>query len=93
MEHIGHVIRMSVSGYRYCWFEPISMLYENISMLCPGARHFIHIVSVDSAVKRVPGLDTLVKDVQCYELFGRIALKKLRFIILVDLSSLSNYRF
>ena len=44
------------------------------SMLFPRARHFIRIASVDLAVKRVPGGDNLVKDVQCYELFGGIAL-------------------
>ena len=44
------------------------------SMLFPWARHFIRIASVDWAVKWVPGGDNLVKDVQCYELFGGIAL-------------------
>ena len=48
-------------------------------MLCPWARHFICIASVDSAVKWVPGGDNLVKDVQCYELFGGIALKNHAF--------------
>ena len=42
----------------------------SISMLCHWARHFIHIASVDSAVKWVPCGDNLVKGVQCYELFG-----------------------
>ena len=46
-----------------------------INMLRPLARHFIFIVSVDSAVKLVPGGDNLVKCVQCYELFGGKALK------------------
>ena len=35
----------------------------------------IRIASVDSAVKLVPCGDNLVKGVQCYELFGGIALK------------------
>ena len=48
---------------------------DGISMLCPSARHFIHIVSIDSAVKVIPGGDNLMKGVECYELFGRIALK------------------
>ena len=51
----------------------------SISMLCPLARHFIRIASVDSAVKRVPCGDNLVKGVQCYELFGGIALKNHAF--------------
>ena len=46
-----------------------------ISMLCLWARHFTRIASVDSAVKWAPGGDNLVKGVQCYELFGGIALK------------------
>ena len=45
-------------------------------MLCPFARHFIRIAS---AVKLVPGGDNLVKGVQCYELFGVIALKNHTF--------------
>ena len=48
-------------------------------MLFPRARHFIRIASVDSAVKLVPGGDNLVKGVQCYELFGGIALKNHAF--------------
>ena len=46
-----------------------------IGMLCPCARDIICIASVDSAVKCVQGGDNLVKGVQCYELFGGIALK------------------
>ena len=44
-------------------------------MFSPWARDFIRIASVDSAVKWVPGGDNLVKGIQCYELFGGIALK------------------
>ena len=47
----------------------------SINMFSPWARDFIRIASVDSAVKWVPGGDNLVKGVQCYELFGGIALK------------------
>ena len=47
----------------------------SINMFSPWARYFIRIASVDSAVKWVPGGDNLVKGVQCYELFGGIALK------------------
>ena len=47
----------------------------DISMLCPLARHFTCIASVDSAGKWVPGGDNLVKGVQRYELFGGIALE------------------
>ena len=44
-------------------------------MFSHWARDFIRIALVDSAVKWVPGGDNLVKGVQCYELFGGIALK------------------
>ena len=49
------------------------------SMLCPWARRFIRIASVDSAVTWVPGGDNLVKVVQRYELFGGIAIKNHAF--------------
>ena len=45
LEHIGRLVRMSVSGYRGRLFE------RGISLLCPRVRHFIRIASVDSAVK------------------------------------------
>ena len=45
-----------------------------VGMLCPWAKHFIHIASVDSAVKLVPGGDNLVMGVKFYELCGEIAL-------------------
>ena len=51
----------------------------SINMFSPWARDFIHIASVNSAVKWVPGGDNLVKGVQCYELFGGIALKNHTF--------------
>ena len=38
----------------------------SIGMLCPRARHFIRVASVDSAVNCVPGGDNLVMGVQCY---------------------------
>ena len=53
------------------------------SMLCPWARRFIRIASVDTAVKWVPGWDNLVRDVQCNELFGGIALKNHAFFIFI----------
>ena len=53
----------------------------SINMFSPWARDFIRIASVDSAVKWVPGGDNLVKGVQCYELFGGIALKNHTFSI------------
>ena len=49
------------------------------SMLFPWAINFIRIASVDSSVKWVPGKDNLVKDVQCYEFYGGIALKNHAF--------------
>ena len=69
--------RMLISGYRDWRFEPA------INMLCPWARHFINIASVDSAVKWIPGGNNLVRDVQCYELFGGIALKNHVFLFLL----------
>ena len=51
----------------------------SINMFSPWARDFIRIASDDSAVKWVPGGDNLVKGVQCYELFGGIALKNHSF--------------
>ena len=69
-------------------------------MLCPWARHFIGIASVDSAVKCVPGGDNLEKGVQCYEFFGGIALKNHellfftpQFIIGFPIFSLENIVF
>ena len=69
----GRLARMSVLDTEVDGSNPGS------SMLFPWARHFIRIASVDSAVKWVPGGDNLVKDVQCYELFGGIALKNHAF--------------
>ena len=59
-----------------CWFLVTEGDGSNPgnSMLFPWARYCICIASVDSAVKWVPGGDNLVKDVQCNELFGGIAL-------------------
>ena len=70
------------------WFEcrfldtEVDGSNPGISMLCPWAKHFIRIASVDSAVKLVPGGDNLVKVVQCYELFRGIALKNHALYIL-----------
>ena len=67
------------------WFECRFLVTEvdgsnpGNSMLFAWARYFICIASVDSAVKWVPGGDNLMKDVQCYELFGGIALKNHAF--------------
>ena len=61
----------------------VDCLNRGISMLFPWARHFICIASVDSAVKWVPGWDNLVKGVQCYVLFGGIALKSHAFVVVV----------
>ena len=75
IEHIGRLARM-----RFLDTEVDGSNTGN-SMLCPWARGFIRIASVDSAVKWVPGGDNLMKDVQCYELFGGIALKNHSFSI------------
>ena len=58
----------------------------SINMFSPWARDFIRIASVDSAVKWVPGGDNLVKGVQCYELFGGIALKNHTFSFFIFIS-------
>ena len=64
----------------------------SINMFSPWARDFIRIASVDSAVKLVPGGDNLVKGVQCYELFGGIALKIHTFsYYMVDLYSINMH--
>ena len=73
LEHIGRLARMSVLDTEVDGSNPGN------SMLFPWARHFIRVASVDSAVKWVPGGDNLVKDVQCYDLFGGIALKNHAF--------------
>ena len=73
IEHIGRLARRSVLDTEVDVSNPGS------SMLFPCVRHFIRIASVDSAVKCLPGGDNLVKDVQCYELFGGIALKNHTF--------------
>ena len=83
MEHIGRLARMYVLDTEVDGSNPGS------SMLLPWARHFIRIASVDSAVKWVPGGDNLVKDVQCYELFGGIALKNHAFSFLF--SNIQNF--
>ena len=66
-----------------CWFldREVDGSNPGIRMLRPSARHFIHIASVDSAVKLVPCGDNLLKGVQCYELFGGIALKTRDFFL------------
>ena len=56
-------------------------------MFSPWARDFIRIASVDSAVKWVPGWDNLEKGVQCYELFGGIALKNHTFSVRRDIAA------
>ena len=56
----------------------------SINMFSPWARDFIRIASVDSAVKWVSGGDNLVKGVQCYELFGGIALKNSHIFSIIN---------
>ena len=70
---IGVVVRMSILDTK------VACSNLRINMFSPWARYFIRIASVDSAVKWVPGGDNLVKGVQCYELFGGIALKNHTF--------------
>ena len=67
------------------WLECMFLVTEvddlrpDINMLCPQARQFICIASVDSAAKCVPSGYNLLKAVQCYELFRGIALKNHTF--------------
>ena len=70
---IGVVVRMSIFDTK------VAGSNLSINMFSPWARDFIRIASIDSAVKWVPGGDNLVKGVQCYELFGGIALKNHTF--------------
>ena len=72
-KHIGRFVRMSVLDTEVDGSNPGSC------MLFPWARDFIRIASVDTAVKWVPVGDNLVKDVQCYELFGGVAHKNHAF--------------
>ena len=77
-------------------FQATEVDFSNpdISMLCPWASHFICIASVDSALKWVPAGDKFVKGVQCYELFGGIALKKHAILCVADVLYMSvNYHF
>ena len=66
---------MSILDTKDRRFEPQHQYVFSLS------RDFIRIASVDLAVKWVPGGDNLVKGVQCYELFGGIALKKSHFFV------------
>ena len=68
---------MALNGIHACLY-----MYVLIYIYIYIYMYFIQIASVDSAVKRVPGGDNLVKDVQCYELFGGIALKNHAFSFL-----------
>ena len=70
---VGVVVRMSILDTK------VAGSSHSINKFSPWARDFIRIASVDSAVKWVPGGDNLVKGVQCYELFGGIALKNHTF--------------
>ena len=49
------------------------------SVCCVLEQDTVHVASVDSAVKCVPDGFNLVNGVQCYDLFGGIALKNRAF--------------
>ena len=57
------------------------MVKTPASVCCVLEQDTIRIASIISAVKLVPGGDNLVKGVQCYELFGGIALENHAFFI------------
>ena len=86
---IGVVVRMSILDTK------VAGSNLSINMFSPWARDFIRIASVESAVKWVPGGDNLVKGVQCYELFGGIALKNhtFSFFIFIDIHSIIHHSF
>ena len=63
------------------WGTEVDGSNPGIRVMCHLARHLNRIASVDSAVKCVPCGDNLVKGIQCYELFGGIALKNHAFFI------------
>ena len=68
-EHIGHVVRISVSGYKGCRFEPWHLYVVSLSVtLYP---HHFNWLNFEMNTM----WDDLMKDFQCYELFGGIAHK------------------
>ena len=78
-EHVGHVVRMSVSGYRGRRFEPRHQYGVSLSKtLYP---HCFSRLSCNVSTR----WDNLMKGVQCYELFGGIALKKSHIYLFIHL--------
>ena len=77
--------KATADKWTLCWTQKVDGSNPSINMFSPWARDFIRIASVDSAVKWVPGGDNLVKGVQCYELFGGIALKNHTFYFLISM--------
>ena len=82
---IGVVVRMSILDTK------VAGSNLSINMFSPWARDFIRIASVDSALKWVPGGDSLVKGVQCYELLGGIALKNHTFSFFFHVDLMWNH--
>ena len=89
---LGHLFRISTFWWTIwsklvLWLEcrfldsDVDGSNPGISMLCPWARHFICISSVDSAENWIPGGHNHVKGVQCYELFRGIARKNHAFFL------------
>ena len=77
LEHIGRLPGMLVSGYRGRRFEPRQQYVVSLSQtLYPQC--FSRLICEMST-----RWDNLMKDVQCYELFGGIALKNHAFSFLI----------
>ena len=74
MEYVGHVARMLVSEYRGCRFEP--QLHYVASV---GKTLYLHCFSRLSC-EMSTWWDNFVKGVQCYVIFGGIALKNHAFL-------------
>ena len=73
VEHIGRLARMSASGYRGRRFEPRQQYVVSLSKILN--MHFFSRLSCEMSTR----WGNLVKDVQCYKLFGGIALRNHAF--------------
>ena len=75
LEHIGHVVRMSVSGYRGRRFESRQHQYV-VSLSKTLYRHCFSRLSCEMSTR----WGHAMKGVQSYELFGGIAFKNHAFL-------------
>ena len=85
LEHIGHVVMMSVSGYRGRRFKPRHQYVVSLSKtLYP---HCFSRLSCEMST----GGNNLVKGVQCYEIFEGIVLKNHAFFPIAAINSNDIY--